>query len=112
LPPGVEASAITGPFFFGAAARLGEVLEQIGRPPKILILRMRNVPVIDATGASAMLKFLGQCRAMGTRVILSGVRPQPRKAIADMCANMADCSVEFADDFAEARARAERQRLG
>jgi SulP family sulfate permease len=108
LPDGVEVYAINGPFFFGAAARLSEVLERIGHSPKVMILRMKNVPMIDATGVAAMLKFMEQCRAMGTHVILCGVPPQPRGVLANMCVQMVGCSIEFAASFAEARNRAEK----
>ncbi|GAB6053400.1 sulfate permease [Magnetospira thiophila] len=108
LPEGVETYQINGPFFFGAAAKLGEVLELIGHAPKVLILRMGNVPLIDATGVTAMLKFMEQCRAMGTHVILSDVRPQPRAVIASMSTDTARCMVEFAPDFTRARTRAEK----
>lgn len=107
LPDGVEAYAINGPFFFGAAARLSELLEFIGNRPKVLILRMENVPMIDATGVAAMINFMEQCRGMGTHVILSGMRKQPRDVIAVMCAEIAGCKVDFSDTFAQARARAE-----
>lgn len=108
LPEGIEVYAINGPFFFGAAARLGEVLERIGYPPKVLILRMENVPMIDATGVAAMLKFLEQCRTMDTHVILCRVPKQPRTILAHMCAEMAGCAIEFAASFSEAQARAEK----
>jgi len=106
IPDGVEVFSINGPFFFGAAARLGEILEQIGPPPKVFILRLRHVPLMDATGVAAMLKFMEQCRHQGTHVILCRVRPQPREVLANMCAGMADCAVEFAANFDEARKRA------
>lgn len=108
LPDGVQAYAINGPFFFGAAARLSEVLDRIGGPPKVLILRMENVPLVDATGVAAMVKFMEQCRAMGTHVILSRARSQPHTVLTKMCAEMAGCSVEFAPTFAQARARAQK----
>lgn len=108
LPEGVEVYAINGPFFFGAAARLGEVLERIGYAPKVLILRMNHVPMIDATGVAAMLNFMEQCRVMGTNVILCGVPPQPRGVLTTMCAEMAGCAVEFTATFTEARHRANK----
>ncbi|MBF0250921.1 MAG: STAS domain-containing protein [Alphaproteobacteria bacterium] len=103
LPDGVAAYAINGPFFFGAAARVGEILEQVGGTPRVLILNMRNVPLIDATGFTAMTAFLEQCHATGTRVILSGVRPQPRAVLKAMCAGHAGCDADFAANFTEAR---------
>lgn len=102
LPDGVAAYAINGPFFFGAAARIGEVLERIGTPPKVLIIRMGNVPLIDATGAATLMKFINQCRAMETRVILSGLRPQPRQVIDNMAGDLPGGAVITAPNFAEA----------
>ncbi|MEQ9489667.1 MAG: SulP family inorganic anion transporter [Alphaproteobacteria bacterium] len=108
LPDGVAVYTINGPFFFGAAAKLSGVLQQAGSTPKVLILNMKNVPMIDATGMAALAKFLEQCRSMGTHVILSGVPPQPSKSIADMSAALSGCSYEFAAHFAEARQKAEQ----
>jgi SulP family sulfate permease len=50
IPPGVEVFEITGPLFFGAAYKFRDAMKFIERPPKILIIRMRQVPIIDATG--------------------------------------------------------------
>ncbi len=107
LPDGVAVYTINGPFFFGAAAKLGGILQQVGGSPKVLILNMKNVPLIDATGMAALAKFFEQCQAMGTHVILSGVPPQPAKAIGDMSEALSGCSYEFAANFAEARSKAD-----
>jgi len=45
----VQVYEINGPFFFGVADSLQSVLENVELPPKIFILCMRNVPVIDGT---------------------------------------------------------------
>jgi len=81
LPPGVEVYAIRGPFFFGAAGRLGAVLDRIARPPRVFILRMRQVPFADASGAAALTEFIARCRRSGTEVILSGLQPQPAEVL-------------------------------
>ena len=75
IPPDVEVFRINGPFFFGAAARLGDVLERLRTPPKAFILRMGNVPLIDASGAAALEKFIDDAARRGTRTILSNVQP-------------------------------------
>jgi len=106
LPESIEVYKINGPFFFGAAARLADILSRMSRPPEVFILRMRHVPMIDATGATALISFIDKCREQGTLVILSGVRPQSRKVIEKMCKSRVDCSVEFSDNFAAARTRA------
>jgi len=77
VPPGVEVYEINGPFFFGVADRLKDVLHGLERPPKIFILRMRRVPVIDASGIHALDEFHQKCRRDGTTLILSGVHAQP-----------------------------------
>ena len=77
LPSGVEVFRINGPFFFGVAGELLDTLRRLGEPPKVIILRMRLVPLLDASGVQALEEFVEQARIGGACVILSGVRPQP-----------------------------------
>jgi SulP family sulfate permease len=84
LPEGVEVFQINGPFFFGVASALNDLLDGIERPPRVFILRMRSVPLVDASGAHALAEFIRKCRGRGTEVILVGVQPQPRSIIARM----------------------------
>ena len=77
LPRGVEVFRINGPFFFGVAGELLDTLRRVGSSPKVLILRMRLVPLLDASGVQALEEFVEQARISGARVILSGIRPQP-----------------------------------
>lgn len=81
LPQGVEVFQITGPFFFGVASDLVDTLKAMGQMPKILILRMRLVPYLDATGESALESVIKQCGDNGTQIILSGLQPQPLKML-------------------------------
>jgi len=88
VPPGVEVFEINGPFFFGAAEKFKETITQLHRNPKVLILRMRNVPAMDSTGLNALRDVVTRFRQAGTRVILSDVHAQPmvalqRSALAD-----------------------------
>lgn len=73
VPLGVEIYEINGPFFFGVADRLKGVLDVIEETPKVFILRMRRVPVIDATGMHALWEFQESCEKRGTILLLSGV---------------------------------------
>ena len=84
LPPGVAASLIRWPFFFGVAMRLGETLDRIGATPKVLILRLRAVPIIDATGVSALQNMIERCERNGTKVIVTALQPQPERILGDM----------------------------
>jgi SulP family sulfate permease len=81
IPPGVEVYEVNGPFFFGAADKIKDVLTEIARPPKVFILRMRNVPAIDATGIHALEQMAKKCRHQGTALILTEIGHQPLRAI-------------------------------
>ena len=81
VPPGVEVYEINGPFFFGAAEKFRDNLDIVGRRPKVLIIRMRNVPAVDSTGLHALKEVVHRSRGQGTRVILSDVHAQPMVAL-------------------------------
>jgi len=73
IPDGVEVFEIFGPFFFGAANHFKDTLSIIENPPKVLILRMRHLNVIDATAIRALEDVVEKTRREGTKLILSGV---------------------------------------
>lgn len=75
IPDGIEVFEITGPFFFGAAYKFKESMQFIEKPPKVLIIRMRFVPVIDATGLHALTEVFKQSGRLNTKFILSGIQP-------------------------------------
>jgi SulP family sulfate permease len=70
LPEGVEVFRIAGPFFFGVAGELVEVLKRIDRPPRAIILRMEDVPYLDSSGLVALAELRRQCARLGSVVIL------------------------------------------
>ncbi|HBR15102.1 MAG TPA: sodium-independent anion transporter [Candidatus Omnitrophica bacterium] len=77
IPDEVEVFEIDGPFFFGAADKFKDTIRSLEKKPKILILRMRHVPTIDATGISALENVLSLSKQDGTRIILSGLQARP-----------------------------------
>ncbi len=79
VPPGVEVYEIQGPFFFGAADILKDLLNNLEKPPKVFILRMRHVPLIDASGMHALREFYQKCRRSDTTLLLSGIHGQTEK---------------------------------
>mgnify|MGYP001187544478 CR=1 FL=1 len=81
VPPGVEVFEIEGPFFFGAADKFKETMRLIETAPRVIILRMRAAPAIDATGLHALKEFHHQCRNDGIELVLSGVHAQPLHAM-------------------------------
>ena len=99
LPPGVEAFQISGPLFFGAANRLDDLLDQFRVPPKVFILRMRLVPMIDASGVHALQALLERCHRRGIVLVVSGLQPQPRRVISQMHVHPREGELHFVDNF-------------
>ena len=73
VPNQVEVFEITGPLFFGAAYKFKDAMKFIEKPPKILIIRMRQVPIIDATGIKTIEEVYKESKHRGTKLILSEV---------------------------------------
>ncbi|MFI5209987.1 MAG: SulP family inorganic anion transporter [Gemmatimonadales bacterium] len=81
VPPGVEVYEIDGPFFFGAAESFKQAVNSVATRPRVLIVRMRRVPVIDSTGINTLRDLARRSHQEGTLMILSGVHSQPVIAI-------------------------------
>lgn len=80
-PADVQVYAIAGPFFFGAADRFKDVLSRVARRPRVLILRLAEVPVIDSTGLHALEDVIRRSRREGTRVLVTEVQPRVRRVL-------------------------------
>lgn len=81
IPDGVEVYEIKGPFFFGAAYKFKEAMNTVEKQPRICIIRMRNVPAIDATGLHALKEVIAHNKKQQTLTIFSAVRAQPLVAM-------------------------------
>ena len=81
IPAGVEVFEISGAFFFGAAEAFKETLTQVGRKPKVLIIRMRDVSLLDATGLRALRDVVRRSRAERTLVLITEIHAQPMAAL-------------------------------
>jgi SulP family sulfate permease len=77
----LEIYEITGPFFFGVADMLQNTLRNVSKPPRVLILRMGEAPVIDSTGIAALESFVSQCRARKIKLYIAEIQEQPRRAL-------------------------------
>ena len=73
LANGIELYEINGALFFGAAHIFQDTLRSIGSKPRVIILRMRNVPFIDATGIYRLMEVIRQFNDNRVRILLSGV---------------------------------------
>jgi SulP family sulfate permease len=106
VPRGATVFEIRGPLFFGAVEAFRETLDQVGEHPRVLIIRMRDVGAVDATGIHALRDVIRRTTRDGSRVLLSDVQPQPRAALSDagVLALMSDADVVPSIDYALARA--------
>jgi sulfate permease, SulP family len=81
VPAGVQVFEINGPFFFGAAEAFKDTVARVSGNPKVLIVRMRDVPAMDSTGLHALADVVRRSRRDGTLVLLADVHAQPMVAL-------------------------------
>ena len=72
---------INGPFFFGAAEKFLDSIQSLQGPSKVLIIRLRNVPVIDATAVHTLDLLYDNCVKSNTVLILSEISDKPYQVI-------------------------------
>ena len=77
IPPGVLIYQVFGAFFFGAADKLETALKRAQQEPEILVLRMRRVLAMDATGLNALEDLHERLRKRGKHILLCGPHTQP-----------------------------------
>ena len=75
VPPQVRVYEISGPMFFGAADRISEIT--LKKFTKVLVIRMRGVPALDATAMHSLEQLYEECKKDGVQLILSHVNEQP-----------------------------------
>lgn len=101
IPPYATVYRIHGPFLFGATDKFAEILDELPRLPPIVILRLRNMTAIDATGLGAIRDLADTLQASGRSLLLCGAREQPAKLMhqaeferhvgtENICASIAD----------------------
>ena len=77
VPAGVEVFEVQGALFFGAATKFRDSINQIEAPPRVLIVRLRQVLAIDASGLRELELLHDAGVRRGTALVLSGVHAQP-----------------------------------
>jgi SulP family sulfate permease len=107
---GIVIYSIDGPFFFGVAEKLARTLKHIQRPATTLILRMSEVPFVDATGMFALGEMIADFRRDDAVVLLVEVRPNVRQKLmrSGVIASLGEANV--LDTLAQALARAQELR--
>lgn len=72
---------LEGPYFFGAAAQLGGVLDRIAEAPRALVLDMTGVPLIDSSGARGFHTLAARSQRQGGQLYLVGLRTTLRRQL-------------------------------
>src|SRR5579864_4497493 len=102
---------IHGPFLFGATDKISAITQDMQKIPPVVIIRLRNMTAIDATGLYALEEIAKQLHASGRTLILCGAREQPAQLIhqaefedvvgrENICANV-DQALRRAEDVFE-----------
>ena len=73
IPAGVEVFEVYGSLFFGAVAQFRESIRVVSKKPKVIILRMRNVVSIDASGVHILEELAEEGRHEGYVLVFSAV---------------------------------------
>jgi sulfate permease, SulP family len=77
IPEYATVYRIHGPFLFGTTDKFADIVQELSSLPPIVILRLRNMTAIDATGLGAIRELSDTLHASGRTLILCGARPQP-----------------------------------
>ena len=77
VPGYVTVFRVQGPLLFGTTEKLEEIADRVDELPPIVILRLRNMTALDATGLEALEGLASRLRAAGRTLILCGAREQP-----------------------------------
>jgi sulfate permease, SulP family len=79
IPPYVTIFRIHGPFLFGATDKLTNLIARVGEMTPVVVLRLRNMTAIDATGLRAIQDFADKLQQSGRTLLLCGAPPQPSR---------------------------------
>jgi SulP family sulfate permease len=99
---------VHGPFLFGATDKFADILEDLDRLPPMVILRLRNMTAIDATGLGAIRVLADRIHSSGRQLLLCGAREQPAQLMkqaeferhvgaANICASITDALARAAE---------------
>jgi SulP family sulfate permease len=113
IPPYATVYRIHGPFLFGATDKFADILGELDSLPPIVILRLRNMTAIDATGLGAIRDLADTLHASGRSLLLCGAREQPARLMKqaeferhvgaeNICTSIAD-ALERADSLYQAQ---------
>src|SRR5262249_10573987 len=108
LPEGVAVYRIHGPFLFGATDKLSVIEDEFDALPRVVVLRLRNMTAIDATGLHALERLAARLRESGRYLVVCGSRDQPARLMsqAEFHRHLGTENIQPSLEAAIARARA------
>jgi SulP family sulfate permease len=77
IPPYVEIFRIHGPLLFGVTDKVARITDHLEDLPPIVVVRLRNMTAMDATGLKALEEVADRVQASGRTLLLCGAREQP-----------------------------------
>ncbi|HEY0868521.1 MAG TPA: SulP family inorganic anion transporter [Fimbriimonas sp.] len=81
IPAGVAVFRINGPFMFGTTDKVAHIMDDIESLPPVVVVRLRNMTAIDATGVQALEELFDRLTEMGKQVLFCGLRSQPEELL-------------------------------
>ena len=114
IPAYAAVYRIHGPFLFGTTDKLDRIIDHLDRLPPIVIVRLRHVPAMDASGLQALEDLADQVHASGRTLVLCGAREQPANLMerAEFHDHVGDANILPNVQAALARARQIADELG
>ncbi|GAC1359672.1 MAG: sulfate permease [Acidobacteriaceae bacterium] len=82
IPANVTILRIHGPFLSGTTEKLSTASKDLDLLAAVVILRLRNMTALDATGIHALEQFAERLRKSGRALLLCGARDQPARLLA------------------------------
>jgi SulP family sulfate permease len=79
--PQVPVYRIRGPFFFGAAATIGQVLDQAAATHQAVVIDLSEVPFLDSTAARTLVQAAARAQRQSLPFVISGAAPGVRRAL-------------------------------
>jgi SulP family sulfate permease len=107
IPDYAAVFRIHGPFLFGVTDKLTEITDALSSLPPIVILRLRNMTAIDATGIAALEELAGKLQASGRSMLMCGARPQPASLMREAGFDRHIGSENICENISDALKRAE-----
>jgi SulP family sulfate permease len=107
IPSYAAVYRIHGPFLFGVTDKIAIITEQMDALPPIVILRLRNMTAVDATGIAALEELADKLLESGRAMLVCGARPQPAALMREAGFDRHVAPENMCESISEALKRAE-----